>query len=152
MTFGIIKAQKYLSLCIKWNLSEIPWGVKKGHSKSFYWKQRDLLRNTLITNKTQALCVQLENTLILLGSPKIFLIVTNVARTNVSWTNVTITVEICSSQELTIKVWSETAEIFLIWTNVARTNVAWTNVNLIVGICSRHSHEATFKVSSKSRQ
>ena len=152
MTFGIIKAQKYLSLCIKWNLSEIPWGVKKGNSKSFYWKQRDLLRNTLITNKTQALCVQLENTLILLGSPKIFLIVTNVARTNVAWTNVTITVEICSSQELTIKVWSETAEIFLIWTNVTRTNVVWTNVTLTVEICSKCSQDSTFKDSSKSSQ
>ena len=55
--------------------------------------------NNNITNKTEVWSVQLGNTLILIGSltPKIFLIVTNVAGTNVAWTNVTMTVEICSS-------------------------------------------------------
>ena len=50
---------------------------------------------------------------------EIFLIWTNVARTNVAWTNVTVSVGICSrgSQEPTFKVWSKlgpvTAEILL---------------------------------------
>ena len=66
---------------------------------------------------------------------EIFLIWTDVVKTNVAWTNVTVT-----------------AEISLIWTNVVRTNVAWTNVTLTVGICSKCSQEPTFKVSSKSGQ
>ena len=43
---------------------------------------------------------------------KIFLIWTNVSRTNVAWTNVTVTVGICSrwSQEPTFKVWSKSGQ------------------------------------------
>ena len=68
---------------------------------------------------------------------EIFLIWANVARTNVSWTNVTVTVGICSrcSQEATlsfIKIESVTAEIFLIWTYFDGTNVARTNVTVTV--------------------
>ena len=50
---------------------------------------------------------------------ELFLIWTKVAKTNVAWTNVTVTVFICL-----VKTGSVTAEIFLIWTNVAETNVA----------------------------
>merc|ERR1711954_347672 len=86
---------------------------------------------------------------------EIFLIWTNVTRTNVAWTNVIVTVGICSrcSQESIFKVSSKSGpEIFLIWTNVARTNVARTNVTITVGICSRCSQEPTFQVSSKLGQ
>ena len=77
---------------------------------------------------------------------EIFLICSNVTRTNVAWTNVNITVGI-------FKVSSKSGtEIFLIWTSVARTNVMWTNVTLTVGICSKCSQEPNFKVSSKSGQ
>ena len=78
---------------------------------------------------------------------EIFLICTNVA-----WTNVNVTVGICSrcSKEPIFKVSSKSGpEIFLIWTNVARKNVVWTNVTITVGICSRCLQEPTFKVSSK---
>ena len=47
---------------------------------------------------------------------EIFLIWANFAMTNVSWTNVTMSL---------VRIGSVTAEILLIWTNVARTNVAW---------------------------
>ena len=70
---------------------------------------------------------------------EIFLICANVTRANVAWTNVNVTVGICSrcSQEPIFKVSSKSGpEIFLIWTNVARTKVAWTNVTVTVGICS----------------
>ena len=55
---------------------------------------------------------------------EIFLIWTNVVRTNVDLTNITETVEICSrwSEEPTFKVWSNFG-----WTNVARKDVVWTN-------------------------
>ena len=58
---------------------------------------------------------------------EIFLICTNVTRTNVAWTKIA-------------------------WTNVTVTNVAWTNVTLTVGMCAKCSQELTFKVSSKSGQ
>ena len=43
---------------------------------------------------------------------EIFLIWTNVTRTKVAWTNVTMTVEICSrwSQEPAFKVWSKSSQ------------------------------------------
>ena len=80
-----------------------------------------------------------------------------VTRTNVAWTNVTVTVGICSrgSQVPTfknVKIGSVTAEIFLIWTNVTWANVAWTNVTMTVRFYSRCCQEATFKVSLKSGQ
>ena len=84
---------------------------------------------------------------------KIFLIWTNIAKTNVDWTNISIMVGSGKdgSRNLPFKVWSTsvTAEIFLIWTNVAKTNVDWTNINLIFGICSRCYLEVNLKVSSK---
>ena len=71
---------------------------------------------------------------------EIFLIRTDVDRTNVAWTNVNLIVGIClrCCQDVTFKVSSVTAEIFLIWTNVPRTNVAWTNVTVTVGISSNN--------------
>ena len=59
---------------------------------------------------------------------EIFLTWTNVARTNVAWTNVIVTVGLCSkrSPEYTFKIWSLTAQILSTWTNVARTNVLVT--------------------------
>ena len=47
-----------------------------------------------------------------LVTAEIFLIWTNVARTNVAWTNVVMAVEICSrlSWELTFKVWSKSGQ------------------------------------------
>ena len=80
-------------------------------------------------------------------------LLTNVAKANVAWTNVTVTVGNCSrySQGPTFKVLSKSDQLelkFLIWTNVARKNVAWTNVTITVGICSRYSQGPTFKVSS----
>ena len=43
---------------------------------------------------------------------EIFLIGTNVARRNVAWTNVTVTVDICERwfQEPTFKVWSKSGQ------------------------------------------
>ena len=82
----------------------------------------------------------------------------NVTRTYFSWTNVTVTVGICSkrSQELTfqilVKIGSVIAEILPLWTNVDRTNVAWTNVTRTVDTFYMWSQEPTFKVWSKSAQ
>ena len=80
-------------------------------------------------------------TLVKIGSlaAEIFLIWTNVARTNVTWTKVTVrlgkklkivpvTYLLCL-----VKFGSVKAEIFIIWTNVARTNGTWTNLILTVG-------------------
>ena len=46
------------------------------------------------------------------GRAEIFMIWTNVARTNAIWTNVTVTVGICEiwSQEPTFKVWSKSGQ------------------------------------------
>ena len=65
---------------------------------------------------------------------EILLISTNVARTNVAWTNVPSQLEsildVPRNLPLNlVKIGPVTAEILLIWTNVARTNVAWTNIN-----------------------
>ena len=59
---------------------------------------------------------------------EIFTIWANFARTNVSWTNVTMAVDIEGHRnylQSLVRIGSVTAEILLIWTNVARTNVAW---------------------------
>ena len=67
---------------------------------------------------------------------EIFLIWSNVARTNVAWTYVPIWHRIKMFPETSIlslvKIGSVAAEIFLIWPKVARTNVAWTNVTATV--------------------
>ena len=69
----------------------------------------------------------------------LFLIWTNVARTNVTLTVSIIYFKMVQGIYLysLVKIVSVTAETFLIWTNVARTNVAWTNVTMTLGICSR---------------
>ena len=82
---------------------------------------------------------------------EIFLIWTNVTRTNVAWTNATVTVQE-TYLKILVKIGSVTAEIILIWTNVTRANVAWTKVIVTVKICSRCYQEPTLKVSSKSDQ
>ena len=56
---------------------------------------------------------------------EILLLWTNVARTNVAWTDVTVTVSV--------------TKIFLTWINVSRTNVARTNVTTIIGTSVRRS-------------
>ena len=77
---------------------------------------------------------------------EIFLIWTNVARTNVAWTNVSVTVQLKmvpgTYLKSLVKIGSVTAEIFMIWVNVARTNVAWTNYIVTVVICSIWSFKA----------
>ena len=45
-------------------------------------------------------------------------------------------------------IWTNVARTNVVWTNVARTNVFWTNVTMTVGICSRWSQEPTFKIWS----
>ena len=68
---------------------------------------------------------------------EVFLIWTNLAKTKVAWTSVTMTVgrhllKIVPGtyiKSLDI-ISSVTADIFLIW-----TNVAWTNVTVTLGIC-----------------
>ena len=68
---------------------------------------------------------------------KILAIWTNVANTNIAWTNV------CDSWDMfktvpgtylsnLVKIVSVLAEILPIWTNVARTNFAWVNVHLTI--------------------
>ena len=83
-------------------------------------------------------------------TPEIFLIGSNVARTNVAWTYVPLWHLLKMVPETSIlslvKIGSVAAEIFLIWTKVAGTNVAWTNVIVTVGICSKWPKEPTFKV------
>ena len=80
---------------------------------------------------------------------EIFLIWSNVARTNVAWTYVPLWHRLKMVQESSIlslvKIGSVAAEIFLIWTKVAGTNVAWTNVIVAVGICSKWPKERTLK-------
>ena len=71
------------------------------------------------------------------ATAKILAIWTNVANTNIAWTNV------CDSWDMfknvsgtylsnLVKIRPVTAEILPIWTNVARTNVAWANDYLTI--------------------
>ena len=87
---------------------------------------------------------------------EIFLIWSNVARTNVAWTYVPLWHRLKMVPESFIlslvKIGSVTAEIFLIWTNVARTNIVLTNITVTVDICLIWSQEPTFKIRSKSGQ
>ena len=75
---------------------------------------------------------------------EIFLMWTNVARTNVAWEKCDcdnwhllkrVPVTLGTYLESLVRIGPVTAEILLIWTNVARTNVAWTNVTMTVDIC-----------------
>ena len=82
----------------------------------------------------------------------ILLIWTNVARTNVAWTNFHTfffwwqleyvhkgprNLHLKFGQNRTSNSW-DIADILLIWTNVTRTNVAWTNVHLTMVLdCSQ---------------
>ena len=99
---------------------------------------------------------------------KILAIWTNVANTNIAWTNVCDSWDMFKNVSNLVEIRPVTAEILPIWTNVARTIVAWANdyltivldcqeicrqdkccvdkCHLTVGICSRCSQEPIFKV------
>ena len=79
---------------------------------------------------------------------KILLVWTNVTKTNVAWTNVTLIYDIwyiCPQKptfKILVKIGSVTAEILLIWTSVAWINAAWTNVTMTAVIGLRLSRKA----------
>ena len=128
------------------------FGSKKFGSKKLpllFWIQKILDQNSRAKNFRSKKCRSTNSRppkyyLVKIGSvtAKIFLIWTNVTRTNVAWTNVTVTVGIClrwSKESTLVKIGLVTDEIFLKWTNVAGTNIARTNVTVTVDIFTNGS-------------
>ena len=79
---------------------------------------------------------------------EILLIWTNVARTNVAWTNVTVTVGICCncSQGLTFKVWDSTAYEFVWWSSLSLYGGVYTYFSVqlkpgFLGVRLKMSHK-----------
>ena len=95
--------------------------VQKSSDPKIFGVQKSLDQARCWSKKIKAPKILAPNNVVKIGSvtAEIFPIWTNVARTNVTWTNVTLTVGICSkcSQEPTLKVSSKirsvTAEILL---------------------------------------